>query len=272
MGHWVDRNRPWRGRIWLACLAWLVAGGWSPGAFGLTRDELVTIGVYEQVASSVVNITTAPCDPEFFFCSIPAEAVSGSGIILREDGTIVTNHHVVANADSIQVILADGRRKQATLVASSPENDMAIIRIDAAGAHLTPMVLGDSDRLRVGEKVLAIGNPFGLGQTLSVGVVSMTDRSIRNGGMVLRNLIQISAAINPGNSGGALVNSEGQLVGMNTVVLSPTGSNVGIGFAIPVNSIKRVAPGLMHAWGRWLGWMIAAALVIWILRRIYRTR
>lgn len=267
----VDRIRPWKIGIWLACLVSLPVGGRPGTAYCLTPDELVTIGVYERVASSVVNITTASCDPEFFFCSVPAEAGSASGIILMEDGTIVTNHHVVANAESIQVVLSDGSRKQATLVASSPENDMAIIRIDAAGAHLKPMVLGDSDQVRVGEKVLAIGNPFGLGQTLSVGVVSMTDRSIRNGGMVLENLIQISAAVNPGNSGGALVNSEGQLVGMNTVILSPTGSNVGIGFAIPVNSIKRIAPGLVNAWGRWLGWMIAAALTTWILRRIYRS-
>ncbi|NTV41717.1 MAG: trypsin-like serine protease [Syntrophobacteraceae bacterium] len=271
MGNRVDWNRHTRGGTCLAVLLFLLFGQLSGSASALTKDETVTIGVYEEVASSVVNITTAACDPEFFFCSVPEGSGSGSGIILMEDGTIVTNHHVVANARSIQVVLSDGRRKEAKIVASSPENDMAIIRIDPAGAPLKPVVLGDSDRLQVGEKVLAIGNPFGLGQTLSVGVVSMTGRSIRDGGIVFRNLIQISAAINPGNSGGALVNSGGQLVGMNTAILSPTGSSVGIGFAIPVNSIKRVAPGLMNAWGRWLGWAIAAALVIWILRRIYRT-
>jgi putative serine protease PepD len=158
----------------------------------------------------------------------------------------------------------------AEVVAASTGDDVAILRIDPKGFPLKSITLGDSDQLRVGERILAIGNPFGLGQTLSVGVVSMTGRNIRNNGLVLRDLIQLSAAINPGNSGGALVNSEGKLVGMNTAILSPTGTSVGIGFAIPANRIKKVATSLMSAWERWLGWILAFVLVCWMLRRICR--
>lgn len=236
----------------------------------LTAGELNTIEVYEKVAPSVVNITTAVCELEFFFCATPTHSGSGSGIVLKEDGTIVTSHHVISQAETIEVTLADGRHLKATVIAAAPDSDLAIIRVDAGGRPLKAITLGDSDRLAVGEKVLAIGNPFGLGQTLSVGVVSMVGRSIRNNGLILRDLVQTSAAINPGNSGGALVNSEGELIGMNTAILSPTGSNVGIGFAIPVNHVKKVAPHLIGAWGRPLGWALAALLVIWMLRRIYR--
>lgn len=255
--------------ICLGILPVLLLWDFQNGALALTADEENTIGVYEKVAPSVVNITTAACDPEFFFCAIPTESGSGSGVILREDGAIVTNYHVISNAQSIQVTLSNGRQKKGEIVASSPGDDLAIIRIEPGESLLKPIAFGDSDHLEVGEKVLAIGNPFGLGQTLSVGVVSMTGRNIRNDGIVLRNLIQISAAINPGNSGGALVNSMGELVGMSTAILSPTGSSVGIGFAIPVNRIRRVVPGLLNVWGRPLGWLIAVLLVYWILRRIY---
>lgn len=255
--------------VGILVMAWHLA--WLPGrSHSLTANEENTIRVYETVAPSVVNITTSACGPEFFFCSIPAESGSGSGIILEEEGIIVTNYHVIAHAEFIQITLSDGRQKRGELIASSVEDDMAILRIDPKGSALKAIVLGDSEQIEVGEKILAIGNPFGLGQTLSTGVVSMTGRSIRNGGTVLRDLIQISAAINPGNSGGALVNSKGELVGMNTAILSPTGANVGIGFAIPVNRIKAVAPGLMNQWGRWVGWILAGLLVYWVFRRVYR--
>jgi putative serine protease PepD len=254
--------------IFNVLLAWTL----PVGAAALTSGEQNTITVYEKVAPSIVNITTAVCEQEFFFCSIPTGSNSGSGIVLKEDGTIVTNYHVVSDAQRIQVTLSDGRQKKAEIVASSPREDLAIIRTESVESPLKPIVFGDSDRLEVGEKVLAIGNPFGLGQTLSLGVVSMTGRNIRNDGMILRNLIQTSAAINPGNSGGALVNSAGELVGMNTAILSPTGTNVGIGFAIPANRIKHVVPNLLNVWGKWLGWIIAILLVYWMFRRIYRVR
>lgn len=237
--------------------------------FAYTSSEANTIAVYDSVAPSVVNITTEVCEPEFFFCSVPSESGSASGIVLREDGTIVTNHHVIADARTIQVTVADGRRLSAEIIASSPVDDVAIIRVDVGDRPLKAIRMGDSSRLEVGEKVLAIGNPFGLGQSLSVGTVSMLNRSIKKDGLVLRNLIQTDAAINPGSSGGAMVNSRGELVGMNTMILSPTGSSIRIGFAIPANRIQKLAPGLMHAWEKWTGWLLAILLLFWIGRRIY---
>ena len=213
----------------LAGLAGLIHAG---GLHAYTTSEANNITVYGAVAASVVNITTEICEPESFFCTVPTEPDSASGIVLREDGTIVTNHHVVANAGSIQVTSADGRRFKASVVASSAVEDVAVLHIDVGDRPLKAIRMGDSDSLQVGEKVLAIGNPFGLGQSLSVGTVSMLNRSVRKDGVVLRELIQTDAAINPGSSGGAMVNSRGELVGMNTLILSPTGSSIRIGFAI----------------------------------------
>lgn len=240
-------------------------------ALALTENELNTISVYERVAPSVVNITTEICQPEFFFCSIP-QSGSGSGIVLREDGTIVTNYHVIADARGVQVTLGDGRRLLAEMVGSSPDEDLAIIRV-AVGKHpLKAIQMGDSKRLKIGEKVLVIGNPFGLGQTLTVGTISMLHRNIRSGSRILEDLIQTDASINPGNSGGALVNSDGELIGMSTMILSPTGSSIGLGFGIPSNHIKEAVPGLTQTWGKGLGWLAAALIVLWMARRIYRLR
>ena len=248
--------------------AWLFPGG----LHAYTSSETNNIAVYSDVAASVVNISTQICEPESFFCTVPSEPDSASGIVLREDGTIVTNHHVVANAGNIQVTSADGRRFKANVVASSAADDVAIIRVDVGNRPLKAIRTGNSDSLQVGEKVLAIGNPFGLGQSLSVGTVSMLNRSVRKDGVVFRDLIQTDAAINPGNSGGAMVNSRGELVGMNTLILSPTGSSIRIGFAIPVNRILKVAPGLMDVRARYIGWILALLLVFWVGRRIYLYR
>jgi S1-C subfamily serine protease len=261
-----------KGRIIAAWVGIFVAlGAWAHvhSVFAYTSSEANTIAVYDSVAASVVNITTEVCEPEFFFCTVPSESGSASGIVLREDGTIVTNHHVVSEARTIQVTVADGRRLKASLVASSAADDVAIIRVDVGDRPLKAIRIGDSANLRIGEKVLAIGNPFGLGQSLSVGTVSMLNRNIKRNGLVLQNLIQTDAAINPGSSGGAMVNSRAELVGMNTMILSPTGSSIRIGFAIPVNRIRKVAPGLMHAWERWTGWTLATLIVFWAGRRIY---
>ena len=239
-------------------------------AYALTTDERNTISTYELVAPSVVNITTTACGPEFFFCAVPSQTGSGSGVVLDREGAIVTNHHVVAGTETIQVTLSDGRRLEAKVVASSPDDDIAIIHVDVGEKPLVAIVLGDSDKLEVGEKVLAIGNPFGLGQTLTAGVVSMKGRTVRDSGHELRDMIQTNASINPGNSGGALVNSRGELVGLNTAIFSPTGASVGIGFAISVNRVKDVVPGLMQPWQRLMGWLLAILLVYWFIRRIYR--
>lgn len=237
----------------------------------LTSDELNTISVYERVAPSVVNITTAVCQPEFFFCSVP-ESGSGSGIVLRENGTILTNYHVVENAENIQVALGDGRRLKAEVIGTASREDLAIIKVAVGDRPLRAIPIGDSRLLKIGEKVLVIGNPFGLGRTLTVGTVSMLHRDIKSGTRILKDLIQTDASINPGNSGGALVSSDGELMGMSTVIISPTGSSIGLGFGIPSNRITEAAPGLTHNREKWAGWILAILIVLWMIRRIYRLR
>jgi len=238
----------------------------------LTAEEITTIEAYRRVAPSVVNITTQVCEAEFFFCATPSITGSGSGVVLREDGLIITNSHVVSGAQDIRVVLSDGRRLEARITASGPIDDLAVIKVDAGDKPLKAIALGDSDALRVGQRVLAVGNPFGLGQTLTSGIVSMTSRTIRDQGTVLRNLIQTDAPINPGNSGGALINLNGELVGLCTAILSPTGSSIRIGFALPVKRIKAAAPALMHPWRKVAGWVLAILLAAWFLRRIYRNQ
>jgi putative serine protease PepD len=236
----------------------------------LMEYELKRIGIYEAIAPSVVNITTEICEPEFFFCSIPSASGSGSGVVLKEEGVIVTNYHVVENATNIQVTLSDGRRLKAEVTGRAERDDLAVLSVDPGDRPLKAIPLGDSTDLKIGEHVLAVGNPFGLGQTLTTGVVSMMGRDIKDGPRFFKGLIQTNAAINPGNSGGALVNSEGKLIGLNTVILSPTGSSVGLGFAIPVNHVREVIPGMTSEWEKLAGWALAFLITYWILMRIYR--
>jgi putative serine protease PepD len=239
-------------------------------ASALTAEEVLTIKAYEKVAPSVVNLTTQVCEAEFFYCATPSITGSGSGVVLREDGLIITNSHVVSGAQTIRVVLSDGRRLEARITASDPDDDLAVIKVDVGDKPLRAIALGDSDSLRVGQRVLAVGNPFGLGQTLTSGVISMTDRTIRDNETVLKNLIQTDAPINPGNSGGALINLDGELVGLCTAILSPTGSSIRIGFALPVKRIKAAAPELMRPWRKITGWVVVILLAAWFLRRIYR--
>jgi putative serine protease PepD len=251
--------------ILLICIAAMYSN-----ASALTTEEITTIEAYEKVAPSVVNITTEVCEVEFFFCAFPSITGSGSGVVLRKDGTIITNSHVVSGAQSIRVVLSDGRRLEAAVTASDPEDDLALIKVDVGDKPLKAITLGDSNALKVGQRVLAVGNPFGLGQTLTAGIVSMIGRTIRDQGRVFENLIQTDAPINPGNSGGALINLDGELVGLCTAILSPTGSSIRIGFALPAARIKAVAPELIHPWHRTTGWVLAMLLAAWLLRRIYR--
>ena len=177
---------------------------------------------------------------------------TGSGFVWDERGHIVTNYHVIANAGRPSVRLADGRRYDAAVVGASPEHDLAVLRIDVPLSRPVPVPLGDSQQLRVGQKVFAIGNPFGFDHTLTTGIVSALDRAIAGeDGNEIRHLIQTDAAINPGNSGGPLLDSAGRLIGINTAIFSPTGAFSGIGFAVPAATVNRVVPRLI-AHGRYV--------------------
>ena len=214
-------------------------------AFSISEDEKNNIGVYEKVADGVVNVTSTAVQMDFFFNAFPAQG-SGSGSIIDTKGHILTNHHVVANAQKLEVTLADGSKWPAKLVGSDPDNDLAVIKIEASREKLKVVSMGDSKNLRIGQKVLAIGNPFGLQRTLTTGIISSLGRTIRSEvGTMIEDVIQTDAAINPGNSGGPLLNSDGEIVGINSAIISPSGGNVGIGFAIPVNTAKRVLPELL---------------------------
>lgn len=237
--------------LFLLASLWSVSMAFSAG---LTEEERNNIAVYEKVADGVVNITSTVLQMDFFFNPFPAQG-SGSGSIIDQKGNILTNHHVVADARKLEVTLADGSKWPAKLVGSDPDNDLAVIRIEAPREKLKVIPMGDSRNLRIGQKVLAIGNPFGLERTLTTGVVSSLGRTIRSEeGTLMEDIIQTDAAINPGNSGGPLLNSDGEIVGINSAIISPSGGSVGIGFAIPVNTAKRVVPELLakgyvsHPW------------------------
>jgi putative serine protease PepD len=214
-------------------------------AFSITEDEKNNIAVYEKVADGVVNVTSTAIQMDFFFNAFPTQG-SGSGSIIDVKGHILTNHHVVANAQKLEVTLGDGSKWPAKLIGSDPDNDLAVIKIGALKEKLKIISMGDSKSLRIGQKVLAIGNPFGLQRTLTTGIISSLGRTIRSEvGTLIEDVIQTDAAINPGNSGGPLLNSEGEIVGVNSAIISPTGGNVGIGFAIPVNTAKKIVPELI---------------------------
>lgn len=214
-------------------------------AFSITEDEKNNIAVYEKVADGVANITSIAVQMDFFFNIFPSQG-SGSGSIIDLKGHILTNHHVVANAQKLEVTLADGSKWPAKLIGSDPDNDLAVIKIDAPKEKLKVIAMGDSKNLKIGQKVLAIGNPFGLERTLTTGVISSLGRTIRSDvGTLMEDIIQTDAAINPGNSGGPLLNSEGEIIGINSAIISPSGGSVGIGFAIPVNTAKRIIPELI---------------------------
>lgn len=238
----------------VATLAWALAFAVSTGAWALTEDERNTIMVYKKTAPGVVNITSTVLERDFFFGLVPREG-AGSGAIIDPLGYILTNNHVIKDARRIEVTLSDGSKWPGRLVGTDPDNDLAVIKIEAPSSRLVPIPLGSSGDLQVGQKALAIGNPFGLGETLTTGIISSLGRSIRSEtGSLMEDLIQTDAAINPGNSGGPLIDSEGRIIGVNTAIFSPSGGNVGIGFAIPVDTAKRILPDLLekgyvaHAW------------------------
>ncbi len=229
---------------------------WAAPLGGLSQAEQDIIRIYQEVSPAVVNITSTAVGYDFFFNPVPQRG-SGSGFIIDTRGHIVTNNHVVEDAQSLEVTLADGSKTPAKLIGRDPFNDLAVIRIDVPTAKLHVVRLGDSGGLQIGQIAIAIGNPFGLDRTVTSGVVSSLGRTLRTeGGREIRGVIQTDAAINPGNSGGPLLNSRGEVVGINTAIFSPSGGSVGIGFAIPINTAKRLIPELI-AKGRvshpWLG-------------------
>lgn len=216
-----------------------------------TNDEENNIEIFKSVSPSVVNITNSRLVRSFYAFN-PQEVPqgSGTGFVWNEEGYIVTNYHVVQQADRVTVTLQDGTSYAATAVGVDPDKDLAVLKIDAPDTKLVSVEPGDSSLLEVGRKVIAIGNPFGLDTTMTVGVVSALGREIDSvSRRKIRDVIQTDAAINPGNSGGPLLNSLGQLVGVNTAIYSPSGASSGIGFAIPVNTVKRIVPELI-AYGR----------------------
>jgi S1-C subfamily serine protease len=202
--------------------------------------------VYEEAGPGVVNITSRSITYDFFLNAVPQEG-SGSGFVFDQQGHIVTNYHVVEGADELQVTFADGTMDLATVVGADPSNDLAVIRVELTGSRLAALPLGDSEDLRVGRFVVAIGNPFGLEQTLTTGVVSSLGRVIQSpDGRFIGEIIQTDAAINPGNSGGPLLDLEGRVIGVNSAILSPSRASAGIGFAIPSSTVRRVVPELIR--------------------------
>ena len=212
----------------------------------LLEDEKNNIQIYEDVNKAVVNITTHGVQvDEFFFLAVPTEG-SGSGFVTDKNGNIITNYHVVENARDLVVTLYNGQQYNAKLVGTDPDNDLAVIRIEIPPEKLFPVKFGSSTDLRVGQKVLAIGNPFGLERTLTTGVISSVGRTLRSeSGRNIKGIIQTDAAINPGNSGGPLLNSGGLVIGVNSAIVSKVGQSSGIGFAIPINIVKKVIKDLI---------------------------
>ncbi len=214
-------------------------------ASALTDDEKNNIAIYQKASLSVVNVISTVITRDFFLNAVPQKG-SGSGSIVDNRGHILTNNHVIRDAQKLEVTLVDGSKWPAKLVGTDPDNDLAVIKVDAPAEKLKSLPMGDSRKLQVGQKVLALGNPFGLGLTLTTGIISSLGRTIRSEvGTTIENVIQTDASINPGNSGGPLLNSEGEMIGVNTAILSPTGVSVGIGFAIPVNTARRISAELI---------------------------
>jgi len=265
-------NTSRRARIILAALVLLLGAFWAGARFGprqptqvealplggsgtpmsisqrdaaLTEDEAINVRIYRQVSPAVANILTKATEYDFFMDPVPVEG-AGSGFVIDPRGYILTNFHVVEGAQSIEVVLGDQSRYPAKFIGADQRNDVALVKIDPKGKNLAALPLGDSAAIQVGQKVLAIGNPFGFQSTLTTGVVSALGRTVQTSqSTFIDEAIQTDAAINRGNSGGPLINSHGQVIGINSAIYTPTGTTAGIGFAIPINTAKSIANDLM---------------------------
>src|ERR1700721_3014025 len=214
----------------------------ASGGEGLDSEEQNNISVYRRNIPSVVNVASRAMAFDFFYGLVPQEG-QGSGFVIDKEGHILTNYHVIADARQVEVTMHNRRKYKATVVGTDPPHDLAVIQIKAP--ELVPAVLGDSRNLQVGQKVYAIGNPFGLAGTMTRGIVSSIRPVREPNGATIDEAIQTDAAINPGNSGGPLMNWHGEVIGINTMILSSVGQNAGIGFAIPINTAKAVLNDLM---------------------------
>lgn len=226
-------------------------------SYGLLPDEQNNVDVYKAASPAVVNITATTLQQNYFFEVYPQKGL-GSGVIIRPEGIILTNNHVIGQAVEVEVTLADKSQFPAKVLGRDPGSDLAVIKIDPKGKKLVAIDFSSWDGLAVGQKTLAIGNPFGLGGSLTVGIISSLGRDIRSSpeSPIIKDVIQTDAAINPGNSGGPLLDSAGKIIGINTQIYSQSGGSEGIGFAISVKTLKRVVPQLIE-FGRvnrpWLG-------------------
>jgi S1-C subfamily serine protease len=239
---WTFVPKPWRDLDPTAVERAVTARG------ALAEIEETTIEVFRTVSPSVVHITTLVNASGPF--SLDVQQIpegTGSGFVWDRDGHIVTNFHVIRDASAAVILFADGSSWRGRLVGAYPAKDLAVLAIDAPASRLQPIALGSASDLQVGQMALAIGNPFGLDQTLTTGVVSALDREMASvPGRVIRNMIQTDAAINPGNSGGPLLDSAGRLIGVNSSILSPSGAFAGVGFAIPVDEVNRIVTQLIR--------------------------
>jgi S1-C subfamily serine protease len=258
-----------RARIVLAALVLILGAYWAGARFGprqpanvealplgvsnstaqrdaaLTEDESINVRIYRQASPAVANILTKATEYDFFMDPVPVEG-AGSGFVIDPRGYILTNYHVVEGAQSIEVVLGDQSRHPAKFIGADQRNDVALIKIDPKGKPLVALPLGDSSAIQVGQKVLAIGNPFGFQSTLTTGVVSAIGRTVQTSqSTFIEEAIQTDAAINRGNSGGPLINSHGEVIGINSAIYTPSGTTAGIGFAIPINTAKSIANDLI---------------------------
>ena len=228
----------------------MAAGLFLSGSFlraQLTEDERNTIDIVKRTKNSVVFVTNIQLVRDFFFNQEQVPRGSGSGFLWDDQGHIVTNYHVIEEGDIFSVALPNKEQRQAKIVGKEPSKDIAVLRLQGDLKGLAPVKVGTSENLEVGQKVIAIGNPFGFDYTVTKGIVSALGRRILGaGGVSIRDMIQTDASINPGNSGGPLLNSNGELIGMNTLIVSPSGASSGVGFAVPVDTIKKIVPQLIR--------------------------
>jgi S1-C subfamily serine protease len=255
---------------WLALSAglWIVSAGAASLPAQLTDDERNTIDVVNKNKNSCVFITNIQLVRDWFFNEEKVARGSGSGFIWDHQGHIVTNFHVIEDGVEFSVTLPNREQRQAKLIGKEENKDIAVLQVQGDLRSLEPVTIGSSSDLQVGQKVIAIGNPFGFDHTVTKGIVSALGRNILGaGGVTIRDMIQTDASINPGNSGGPLLDSSGKLIGMNTMIVSPSGSSSGVGFAVPVDTIKKIVPEIIR-----YGKVIRPDLPLTILSDAYARR